>query len=115
MDLSNYDPNGVGNPNNNIFGLPTTEEDARLIILPIPWEVTVSYGNGTARAPDDILRASLQVDLFDPDMNEEWKEGFYMRPADQHILLKSDYLRREAELYIDYISKGEIVADNQFM
>jgi agmatinase len=31
------------------------------------------------------------------------------------VLLKSDYLRKEAELYIDYISKGDIVANNQFM
>ena len=31
------------------------------------------------------------------------------------ILLKSDYLRKEAELYIDYISKGEKVEDNKFM
>jgi len=28
-----------------------------------------------------------------------------MRPSDKKILLKSDYLRKEAELYIDYISK----------
>ena len=49
-DLSKFDPNIVSNPNNNIFGLPTTEEDARLIIVPVPWEVTVSYGAGTARA-----------------------------------------------------------------
>ena len=59
VDLKNYDPNSVSNPNNNIFGLPTTEEDARLIILPIPWEVTVSYGAGTSRAPEAILKASL--------------------------------------------------------
>jgi agmatinase len=29
--------------------------------------------------------------------------------------MKSDYLRKEAELYIDYISKGEDVYANQFM
>ncbi len=63
-DLSTFDPNSVGNPDFNIFGLPTTEEDARLIIMPIRWEVTVSYNAGTARAPDHMLRASLQVDLF---------------------------------------------------
>ena len=34
-DLSNFDPNGAGNPNNNIFGLPFAEEDARLVLLPI--------------------------------------------------------------------------------
>ncbi len=115
VNLSNYDPNSVSNPNNNIFGLPTNEEDARLVILPVPWEVTVSYGAGTARAAEAILKASLQVDLFDPEFPDAWKQGFYMRPTDRKILMKSDYLRKEAELYIDYISRGDEVGANQFM
>jgi agmatinase len=114
-DFSNYDPNSVGNPNYNIFGLPTTEENARLVILPVPWEVTVSYGAGTARSPEAIFKASLQVDLFDPEFPDTWKQGFFMRSSDKKILMRSDYLRKEAELYIDYISKGEDVKDNQFM
>lgn len=115
IDLSNFDPNSAGNPNNNIFGLPFSEEEARVIILPIPWEVTVSFGSGTARAADHVHSASMQVDLYDPDVPEGWKHGFYMRPVDKKILMKSDYLRKEAELYIDYISKGEAVEANQFM
>lgn len=115
IDLSKYDPNSVSNPDNNIFGLPTNEDNARLVIVPIPWEVTVSYGSGTARAPEAILKASFQIDLFDSEMPEAWKQGFYMRPVDKKILMKSDYLRKEAELYIDYISHGEDVAANQFM
>jgi agmatinase len=114
-DLTNYDPNSVGNPENNIFGLPTNEEDSRLIIVPVPWEVTVSYGAGTARAPEAILKASYQVDLYDPEWHDAWKQGFYMRPPDKKVLMKSDYLRKEAELYIDYISRGEDVTANQFM
>lgn len=115
VDLSVFDPNSAGNPNNNIFGLPFTEEEARLVIIPIPWEVTVSFGSGTARSAEQIMKASLQVDLFDPDMPDNWKQGFFLREPDRKILLKSDYLRKEAELYIDYISKGELVEDNQFM
>ena len=115
VDLSNYDPNNVSNPNNNIFGLPSSEDEARLIIVPVPWEVTVSYGAGTARAPEAILKASLQVDLFDPEAPDAWKQGYYMRQPDRKVLMKSDYLRKEAELYIDYISKGEDVYANQFM
>ncbi len=115
VDLSTFDPNSVGNPNNNIFGLPFTEEDARLVILPIPWEVTVSYNGGTARAPDHIFTASLQVDLFDPEYTDAWKQGFFMRSPDKKILMKSDYLRKEAELYINYIAQGEPVEDNKFM
>jgi agmatinase len=115
VDLANYDPDHVGNPNNNIFGLPTNEEDARLIIVPVPWEVTVSYGSGTARAPEAICKASLQVDLFDPEVPDGWKQGYYMRSVDRKVLMKSDYLRKEAELYIDYISRGEDPSANQFM
>src|SRR4028118_1477194 len=114
-DLSLFDPNDAGNPNNNIFGLPFSEEEARLVILPVPWEVTVSFGSGTARVAEQIMRASLQVDLFDPDVPEGWKQGFYLKDTDKKILLKSDYLRKEAELYIDYISNGDLVGDNQFM
>jgi agmatinase len=114
-DLSNFDPNNAGNPNNTIFGLPFTEENARIIILPVPWEVTVSYGAGTARAPEHIFKASLQVDIYDPEFPDGWKQGFYMREMDRKILMKSDYLRKEAELYIDYISRGDAVEDNQFM
>ena len=114
-DLSLFDPNTVGNPNNNIFGLPFIEEDAKLIILPVPWEVTVSYNAGTARAPEHVFKASLQVDLFDPEIQDAWKQGYFMRSVDKKVLMKSDYLRKEAELYINYIAEGENVLDNKFM
>jgi agmatinase len=114
-DLSHFDPNAASNPNNNVFGLPFTEDEARLVILPVPWEVTVSNTAGTARAADHIFKASMQVDLFDPDTKDAWKQGLFMRPPDRKILLKSDYLRKEAELYIDYISKGELLEKNAFM
>lgn len=114
-DLSFHDPNCVSNPNFNIFGVPTDEENASVVILPVPWEVTVSYGTGTARAPEAIMKASFQVDLYDAEMPDAWKQGYYMMPCDKKILMKSDYLRKEAELYIDYISRGEDVNANQFM
>jgi len=114
-DLSHFDPNGASNPKNNIFGLPFPEADARLVILPVPWEVTVSYNAGTARAADHIFKASLQVDLFDGDYPLAWRQGFFMRETDKKILMKNDYLRKEAELYIDYISEGDEVSKNQFM
>ena len=115
LNISNYDPNSVANPNHNIFGLPTDEESARLVIVPVPWEVTVSYNAGTARAAGAVFKASFQVDLFDPEFPDTWQQGYYMRHSDKKILMKSDYLRKEAELFIDYISKGEEVSANQFM
>ena len=114
-DLSKFDPNAAGNPRNNIFGLPFSEIDAKVVLLPVPWEVTVSYNAGTARSAEHIFKAALHVELFDADVPGGWKHGFHMRDIDKKVLLKSDYLRKEAELFIDYISKGELVAENKFM
>ncbi|HEU4556007.1 MAG TPA: agmatinase family protein [Chitinophaga sp.] len=114
-DLSQFDPNSVGILSNNIFGLPFSEEDAKLVLLPVPWEVTVSYANGTARGPEQIFKASFQVDLYDPDVKDGWKKGFFMREPDKHLLLRSDYLRKEAELYIKFLVEGGDIGDNQFL
>ncbi len=114
-DLSLFDPNGPSNPKNNIFGLPFREEESRLIILPVPWEVTVSYGEGTARAAEHVFYASMQLDLLDAETDDAWQKGIYMRQPDKKILMKSDYLRKEAELYINYTSKGEMLEKNSFM
>ncbi len=114
-DLLDFDPNSVGNPNNNIFGLPFSEEDSKVVLLPVPWEVSVSYKAGTARAAERLWKASLQIDLIDDDIKEGWRQGFFMRDIDKNILLKSDFLRKEAELYINYIAQGEKVDDSKFM
>lgn len=114
-DLAHFNPDAPGNPNNNIFGLPFTEEDARVIILPVPWEVTVSSGAGTARCSEQIIKAALHVELFDATVPDGWRQGFYMRELNRKLLMKSDYLRKEAELYIDYTSKGNAVEQNKFI
>lgn len=115
VDLEQFNPNAPGNPNNNIFGLPFTEEEAKVVILPVPWEVTVSSGAGTSRSSEQIMKAALQVDLFDLNVPDGWKAGFFMREVNRKILMKSDYLRKEAELYIDYMTKGNAVEQNKFI
>ncbi len=115
MMIDTYDPNCVGNPNNNIFGLPTTEDNSKLVIVPVPWEVTVSYNAGTARCFEKIAKAALQIDLYDSDYPNLWQQGIYMKPVDKKILLRSDYLRKEAELYISYIAEEELLENNKFM
>ncbi len=113
QDLTNFDPNSVGLKSNNIFGLPFTEDQAQLVLLPVPWEVTVSYRVGTAQGPDHIFEAAMQVDLFDPDVADGWKKGFYMMPVDKNIRKKSDYLRQCAELILSHMVEGGDVSDNE--
>ncbi|MBL7718010.1 MAG: agmatinase family protein [Flavipsychrobacter sp.] len=112
-DLSNFDPNSVGLKTNNIFGLPFKEDDAEVVLLPVPWEVTVSYRQGTARGPENIFDASMQIDLYDPDVTDGWKKGFYMMPVDKNIRKKSDFLRQCAELIISHLTEGGSVEQNE--
>jgi agmatinase len=110
--LSDFDPNSIGLKSNNIFGLPFREDQAAVVLLPVPWEVTVSYRPGTARAPEHIYDASMQVDLYDPDVTDGWKKGFFMLPIDRNIRKKSDYLRQCAELIISHLMEGGVVEEN---
>ncbi len=110
-----FDPNGISYSNGNIYGLPFTPEDAKLVILPVPWEVTVSYRAGTAQAPEAVLEASYQVDLFDPFVPDAWKLGMAMKEIDKEIKNKNTDLRFNVEAYLNQISKGIIVAQDASM
>jgi agmatinase len=103
--ISNFDPSGMGSANGNIYGLPFGTDNARLVILPVPWEVTVSYKSGTARAPEAIFEASLQVDLYDPFVNDAWKLGIAMEDVNLDILEKNKMYRQQAEHYIEQLSQ----------
>lgn len=63
---------------NGIFGVPTSEQQAKIVIIPVPWEVTTSYGGGTANGPECVLKASIQVDLFDLEVGASYKKGYHL-------------------------------------
>ena len=48
-----------------------TLEAARVLILPVPLEATVSWGAGTADGPRAIIAASRQVELYDREFDRE--------------------------------------------
>jgi agmatinase len=104
--LQNYDPSGVGRIG-ALFGLPFDYDTANLIVFGVPWEVTVSYNAGTARGPAAVLNASSQLDLFDFDHPEGWKQGIFMPDIAPEILDQSDALRTKATKIIDYLESGE--------
>jgi agmatinase len=105
--IKNFDPNSIGDVNANLFGLPFTTDEAEVVIIPVPWEVTVSYSAGTADGPQAIFDASFQVDLYDPNVKDAWKVGIAMEEEDQAIKDKSEHLRKKAENYISMFSEGQ--------
>jgi agmatinase len=58
----------------NFLGAPVSRDSwkrARVAVLPIPFEQTVSYGKGTSRGPAAILEASAYVEFYDEETGRD--------------------------------------------
>lgn len=58
----------------NFLGAPVSRDTwrkARVAVLPIPFEQTVSYGKGTAGGPSAILGASAYVEFYDEETGRD--------------------------------------------
>lgn len=104
--MSNFNPNSIGIKNGNYFGLPYTEEEAKLVFFPVPWDVTTSYRPGTHNGPQAILDASMQIDLYDSDLEDAYKIGYSTLPLDVDILNKNSLYRSKAEKVIKHLEDG---------
>ena len=81
---STFDPDAA-TPGPGIFGLPHAPDEADVVLVPVPWEATVSYGARTAQGPAAILRASSQLDLLDRETGRPFERGIAMLPIPTHI------------------------------
>jgi agmatinase len=104
-----FDPNAPAQ-SQGIFGLPHTPEESRVVLIPVPWEATVSYGAGTAEGPAAILRASHQVDLFDRDTGRPYESGIAMLPISETVRGWSEEARVLASAVIEKGGAGEDTA-----
>ncbi len=92
-----FDPDAPAAEDAGIFGLPHGPDDARVILLPVPWDATTSYRAGTAGGPAAILRASRQVDLHDVETGSPYEAGIHMLDEDPAIQRLASTARAAAE------------------
>jgi agmatinase len=100
-----FDPNAPGT-SGTLFGLPFEPDDCEVVVLPVPWEVTVSYQTGTVQGPQAVLEASAQVDLFIKEIPDAWKLGIGMEPIPQNLIEESNTLRERSAQYIASLEDG---------
>ena len=94
--VATFDPNGPAGNARGIYGLPFDTVDAQVVIVPVPWDVTVSYHDGAARGPAAVFAASAQVDLYDPAVPDAWKIGLAMDEMPREVLARSRKHRAQA-------------------
>lgn len=105
--IDNFDPSQPGLADANIYGLPFTSEESEIIIVPVPWEVTVSYGAGASEGPEAIFNASFQIDLLHQDFPELWKLGMFMDEAPESWSTLSGEYKGLAQPIIEALENGE--------
>lgn len=110
--IDNFDPSQPGLAEGNIFGLPFTEDECELVVVAVPWEVTVSYGAGASLGPEAILEASYQVDLLHQEFPELWKLGIYFDEGASHWKTTSDKYKALAQTVIEALENGEVIEEN---
>lgn len=112
--MENFDINQIGIKNGKIFGLPFEYETSKIIIQPVPWEVTVSYQSGTAKGPKAILEASPQLDFFDFLLPNAWEKGIFMLPIHKETYKLNKFLREQVEDYLLELENNEENVSNNY-
>lgn len=106
-----FDPNAAATAESGIFGLPFSQEQSTLVLFPVPWEATTSYGGGTSEGPAAILEASKQVDLFDGDVLKPYEPGIFMQEDTGEVRAWNEEARALAQKIIAV--GGEIEGDHE--
>lgn len=97
--------------NGNFLGYSITIEEAKIVFLPVPWDVTTSYGEGTANGPQAILEASYQLDDYNFDLPNAWSILHAAIPINSDIKAKNDRIRIIAKEVINHLETGGDIQD----
>jgi agmatinase len=100
-----FDPSGPA-AGDGLFGLGSSLDEAGVVIVAAPWEATTSYGRGTARAPEAIVRASWQVELFDLATGHPYRSGIAVAEVADELVLHAAEASACAMRVIDALAEG---------
>src|ERR1035437_7638304 len=106
MEKNDFNTNAAAVANGNYFGMPYTVDEASVVLISVPWDVTTSYRPGTSKGPEAIIAASPQLDFFDLDVEDAWKIGIGTVPIDPEVKFLNEAMRPLAEKVISHLENG---------
>jgi len=99
--MTAFDPNATAPKDSGIFGLDCAETNAAIVLVPVPFAATVSYGGGAERGPEAVLAASRQVDLYDLQFGRVYERGIHLRQADPELRPSHERARVLVEAHLE--------------
>ncbi len=115
IKINIFDEMKILNQKNNFLGIQkkhSSFEDSKIVILPVPYEKTVSYGKGTKNGPKKIIEASHFVEFYDEELRRElcFQEGIVTLP-----LLAVEEKSANRALTVIYNRVKEMLAKEKFV
>lgn len=110
--IAAFNPNAAASAEAGLFGLPFSAEQSDIIVIPVPWEVTVSFGSGTGKGPEAVEEASAQIDLHHHDYPDLWKRGIFMDSCPDDLIELGRKAKEDAQELIEAIENGEDISGN---
>jgi agmatinase len=103
---TDFDPDAPASDESGIYGLPFAPDDAKVVVIPVPFEATTSYGGGTSNGPAAVLHASKQVDLHDHETGTPYAAGIAMLAESKKVVRWNREAKKRAAIVIE---KGGVV------
>lgn len=99
--------------NNNYGGLDagyTTLENAKVVVLPVPYDETSTWGKGADKGPDAIIEASANMELYDIETDSEvYKAGIFTAPPVTEKSSPENMVNAVHGKTLEYIKEGKFV------
>ncbi len=87
-----------------------TYSNSKVVLQPVPYDGTSTWGKGADKGPDAFLEASENMELFDiPTESEVWKQGIHLAPP------LSGFLSPEEMVKGVYQSVKNYLKDNKYV
>ncbi len=112
--IAAFNPNAAASAGAGLFGLPFSSDQSDIVIIPVPWEVTVSFGSGTGQGPAAIEEASSQIDLHHHDYPDLWKRGIFLDQCPDNLSELGMKAKADAQELIEAIEHGEDTGGPRF-
>jgi agmatinase len=98
------------------LGVNIHPEDAKLVMIPVAWEATTSYGGGTSDGPDAVVAASHQLDMEDAAFGKAFRAGIVALEEDTAIRALNEKAKAAAQNVIAACEqRSEAVEDLRFV
>ncbi len=97
----------------NYAGIPdeyAQPDNADIVLIPVPYDGTSTYGKGADKGPDAILDASENMELYDIETRSEvYKQGVFIAPTISENTSPEAMTEVVDSTVSEYISKGKFV------